>query len=317
MRLVTNAGVCDEVGENIYAANDMTRLITTPGISGGEKHQYVKLARAFIRILNVADSSNLSFDLIFPIGARLVEYMHETGVHQFPKDHTQKSPLQYACGMTLWQLFDKYPGRRKCFDDYMAVRRAGLATWYETFPMAERLCGGAKKDADAVLLVDVGGNWGHELAAFHQAHPDVPGRLVLQDLPGMIDKVKKENPPKDVECLAYDLFTSQPIKGARAYYFRSICHDWPDEDCEKFLTNTARVMEKGYSRLLIDEYVLPDTGAPMRGAAMDLLMMMLCSGIERTRHQWESLLNKCGLEIIKIWGARADYEQVIEAQLKT
>lgn len=75
-------------------------------------------------------------------------------------------------------------------------------------------------------------------------------------------------------------------------------------------------MEPGYSRLLIDEYVLPDTGAPIRGSSMDFLMMMFCSGMERTRHQWEVLLDSCGLEIVKIWGTRSDYEQVIEARLK-
>lgn len=41
MRLVTYAGVCDEVGENTYAATETTRLINTPGLSGAEKHQSV------------------------------------------------------------------------------------------------------------------------------------------------------------------------------------------------------------------------------------------------------------------------------------
>ncbi len=41
MRLVTWAGVCDEAAESEYAANDMTHLINTPAMSGGEKHQYV------------------------------------------------------------------------------------------------------------------------------------------------------------------------------------------------------------------------------------------------------------------------------------
>ena len=95
----------------------------------------------------------------------------------------------------------------------MATRRVGLATWFETFPMARLLCPDAKKDADAVLLVDVGGNWGHEVAAFHKAHPNVPGRLILQDLPSMMEKVEMEAPPEGVECMAYDFFTPQPVKG--------------------------------------------------------------------------------------------------------
>ncbi len=104
--------------------------------------------------------------------------------------------------------------------------------------------------------------------------------------------------------------------GARAYFFRNICHDWSDAHCQKFLSNTAKSMEEGYSRILIDDYLLPNTGASMRGASMDFLMMMFCSGIERTRSQWEKLLDSCGLEIVKVWGTRSDYEQVIEVQLK-
>ena len=75
-------------------------------------------------------------------------------------------------------------------------------------------------------------------------------------------------------------------------------------------------MAAGYSRLLIDDYVLPDTNAPIRGSSMDFLMMCFLSGMERTKRQWVNLLDACGLEIVKVWGAHSDYEQVIEAQLK-
>ncbi|KAL8999601.1 MAG: hypothetical protein Q9169_001561 [Polycauliona sp. 2 TL-2023] len=296
MRLVTYVGVADEVGENTYMANEMTRLINQPGLSGGEKHH---------------------FDLFFPIGACLVEYMRKTGVHQFPKDDTELSPFRYAHnGMHFFEYFDKTPEQRKYLDDYMAIRRVGLTTWFETFPMLQALCPATKTDHDSVLLVDVGGSWGHELVAFNQAHPHVHGRLILQDLPKVIEKVQREAPTPNVECMVYDFFTVQPIKGARAYYFRNICHDWQDSMCQTILTNTAKSMEKGYSRILIDEYVLPDQRAPVRGSSMDFLMMMFCSGMERTHRQWESLLDRCGLEIVQIWSTRSDYEQIIEAKLK-
>ena len=58
-------------------------------------------------------------------------------------------------------------------------------------------------------------------------------------------------------------------------------------------------MEKGHSRILIDEFVLSNTGASIRGSAMDFLMMMYTSGMERTVRQWETLLESSGLEIIK------------------
>lgn len=75
-------------------------------------------------------------------------------------------------------------------------------------------------------------------------------------------------------------------------------------------------MEKGYSRILIDDYVLPNTDASFRGAAMDFWMMMIASGMERTLSQWEKLLEASGLEIVKVWGIHSGHEQVIECQLK-
>ena len=82
------------------------------------------------------------------------------------------------------------------------------------------------------------------------------------------------------------------------------------------MTNTAKSMEEGYSRVLIDDYVLPNKGASLRGPAMDFLMMMYASGIERTMRQWERLLEASGLEIVKVWGVESGHEQVIECQLK-
>lgn len=214
MRLVTYVGVANEVGENTYTANEMTRLINQPGLSGGEKHQYVLLLLCTLHSVKIVLIRCTSFDLFFPIGARLVEYMHKTGVHQFPTNDTELSPFRYAHnGMHFFEYFDKTPEQRKYLDDYMAVRRVGLATWFETFPMAQTLCPGTKMDKDSVLLVDVGGSWGHELAAFAQTYPDVHGRLILQDLPKVIEKVKREAPPASVECVAYDFFTAQPIQG--------------------------------------------------------------------------------------------------------
>ncbi|KAI4194076.1 MAG: hypothetical protein LQ350_007985 [Teloschistes chrysophthalmus] len=294
MRLVTWTGICDEAAERQYRAIEETRLIVTPGHAGGAKHH---------------------FDLFFPIGANLVEYMKSTGFHQFPKKPQQQSPWEAIFKMGFFEFFAANQDQRRYFDDYMAIRRKGLSSWHEVFPMNSELVPGFNQsDPQAVLLVDVGGNWGHELQSFHEAHPDAPGRLIVQDLPVMTEKFGGKA-PAGIEVQTYDFFTPQPVKGARAYYFRNICHDWPDEDCHKFLSNTAKAMTKGYSRLLIDEYVLPNTGAPIRGSSMDFLMMCFCSGIERTRRQWEDLLGSCGLEIVKVWGSRTDYEQVIEARL--
>ena len=68
------------------------------------------------------------------------------------------------------------------------------------------------------------------------------------------------------------------------------------------------------SSLLIDEFVLPDVGAPLPGASEDILMLMLLSGMERSESQWSTLLESIGLKIVKIWRTDGVSEAVIEAK---
>ena len=76
-------------------------------------------------------------------------------------------------------------------------------------------------------------------------------------------------------------------------------------------------MEKGYSRLLLFEFVVPNSNAPFRPSSTDFIMMTHLGGIERTERHWESLIDSCGLKIVKIWaGLRSDSESIIEAELK-
>lgn len=68
------------------------------------------------------------------------------------------------------------------------------------------------------------------------------------------------------------------------------------------------------SSLLIDDWVLPDVGAPLAGASEDMLMLLFLSGMERSESQWKAVLNSAGLEIKKIWRADGISEAVIEAR---
>ena len=68
------------------------------------------------------------------------------------------------------------------------------------------------------------------------------------------------------------------------------------------------------SVLLIDDWVLPDVGAPLAGASEDILMMVFLSGMERSESQWRAVLDSAGLETKKIWRADGISEAVIEAR---
>ena len=64
----------------------------------------------------------------------------------------------------------------------------------------------------AVLPVDVGGGRGHDLEAFKEAFPHQEGRLIVQDLPDVVDDIRQ--PVPGVEAMKHNFFTPQPVKGS-------------------------------------------------------------------------------------------------------
>ena len=169
------------------------------------------------------------------------------------------------------------------------------------------LDGTRKNDADAALLIDIGGGECHDLEAFHTRFPDLPGKLVLQDLPPTIESIEDLDPA--IVRQGHDFLTPQPVKGkpsfsptflhlpfqltsnptslaARAYYFRAVLLNWSDEAVTTILKHVAAAMEKGYSKLLIFDWVLRSQGVPLYPSLLDINMMAVLSGMERTEEQW-------------------------------
>lgn len=93
-------------------------------------------------------------------------------------------------------------------------------------------------------------------------------------------------------------------------------HNWSDAKSTQILLRIVEAMDPEYSTLLIDDYVLPDTGAELRAAEMDILMWLHTAGLERTVSQWESLFRTVGLELVKIWHSVRGNESVLETRVQ-
>ncbi|KFZ04842.1 hypothetical protein V501_08932 [Pseudogymnoascus sp. VKM F-4519 (FW-2642)] len=113
------------------------------------------------------------------------------------------------------------------FDSFMSAYRAGKANWYDPgfYPVSERMISGFDGSSSDVLLVDVGGGRGHDVAAFAAQHVSRMGRIILQDREPVIADVLASGKERLFEAQVHDFFTPQPIKGARAYSLHSILHD--------------------------------------------------------------------------------------------
>lgn len=140
--------------------------------------------------------------------------MRGPGIHQFADKTDDVTLFEYAHGTkSIFGLLEKNPEQKQAFDDYMKSRRlVDAPQWFDIYPAATKLAN-ARKDANAILLVDIAGGPGQEVERFRQRNPTLPGRCVLQDLPLTIQRIEELH--DGVEAMEYDFFTPQPLKGRK------------------------------------------------------------------------------------------------------
>lgn len=97
-----------------------------------------------------------------------------------------------------------------------------------------------------------------------------------------------------------------------------ILHSWTDAKCRLILQSLMSAMKAGYSKILLNEPILPKKNCGSWFAAPDINMMSFFAGGERTRKQWGDLLQSVDFEVVKIWSSPYDGEEdsIFEAMLK-
>jgi hypothetical protein len=161
-------------------------------------------------------------------------------------------------------------------------------------------------------LVDVGGGRGQFLRTILQLHPEMKGTIF--DLPSTIEQARQcsHGDPcgGTVAAIGGDFFHSVP-EGADAYVLCGVIHDWDDDPAVQILRNCRLAMnQKG--RLLLVEVVVPDDDAHCFSKLLDLNMMVMTGGRERTRAEFAALLNTAGYSLSRIIPTLAP-QSVLEA----
>ena len=110
--------------------------------------------------------------------------------------------------------------------------------------------------------------------------------------------------------------SSQLFLGARVYFLHFVLHDWPDALAVQILAHIVAAMTPGYSKLILGEFILPNTDAPLLASEFDWQMMVLRSGMERSERQWRELIKRVGLEIVGFWQGKEGSEGIIEVVKK-
>jgi hypothetical protein len=161
-------------------------------------------------------------------------------------------------------------------------------------------------------IVDVGGGQGGFLKKILEFHPEMAGTVF--DLPSTIETTQEymNGATCGGRCtsLGGDFFKDVPA-GANAYILCGVIHDWDDDHSLQILKNCHRAMA-GNGRVLLVETVVPDTDANCFSKLLDLNMLVMTGGRERTKAEFCTLFDASGYKLTKIIPTIAP-QSVIEA----
>ncbi|USW50672.1 Putative O-methyltransferase domain, S-adenosyl-L-methionine-dependent methyltransferase [Septoria linicola] len=285
----------DSQNEPLYAPSSVTYTFTTPMGEASARFITEFFAPAWFK---------------FP--AKLKAEGHKS---QTSGTDTIFNELYNAPGKHIWEILGSTP---HVADGgyFMSHFNSAHKAWTDVYPVNERLIEGADQSSDAVFMIDIGGYTGSQATALHEQYPQAPGKFLVLDLAATL-------PPADcfapgVGPLPHDFFAPYPAEacGARCYYMRYISHDWSQEALIQILTNIKNAMKPGYSKLIINDWIVPEKDPHPFMCSQDLVMMHLGGGEERTETRHREAINTAGLRVTGIFrpGDRIS-ESVIECEV--
>ena len=215
---------------------------------------------------------------------------------------TGQPALKHALGMKLFDYLSQDLESRRVFDEAMT----GLSIQVSQAVVSAYDFSGIDR------IVDVGGGQGTLIAAILAAYDQM--KAVLFDLPPAIENAREQVQAAGLasrcEVAGGNFFEEVPA-GAGCYILASVIHDWDDEHSLRILKNCRAAMDHG-SRLLLVECVIPDSSGPLFSKLLDLQMLVVTGGRERTETQFKELLSAADFRVTRIIQTAAP-ECVIEA----
>lgn len=204
---------------------------------------------------------------------------------------TGQSGYQAAFGGSYWDGLRNDPEASKVFDGAMlAVTSLDVPVIASGFDFSRH-----------ATVCDVAGGVGTLLAGILERYPKLTGAVF--DAPAVEgrarDFMRQRGLETRAQVIAGDFFEAVPV-GFDVYLLRNILHDWDDQGAARILAVVRRAMKPG-AVLLISEMVLVEGASdPFVGKMLDLNMMALLGGKERSPAQFGRLLGEGGFRLVKV-----------------
>ncbi|KAL2789194.1 S-adenosyl-L-methionine-dependent methyltransferase [Aspergillus keveii] len=285
LRYLSSMGIIKETAKDTFTPNNITQALAMPAIQSGVYHNFDNIAPAIIALPD------------FLIKHKYQDITSPTN-----------TPMQVAFNTPdpafIW--VQTRPEAHAHFNRFMEVHHQSKPRWFELYPIADKA---QDLDPEQVFFVDIGGGIGHHTVEMKQRNPQITNRMIVQEMGIVLPTVIKH---EGIEAMEHDFLQVQPVKGARCYFLSNIMHDYPDSKAVLILQNIAAAMGPD-SVILVNDMVLPNSGAHWHVTQIDITMMTMLAALERTHQQWVELMEKAGLRIQKIYSpAAGGSESVIE-----
>jgi hypothetical protein len=261
LRALASVGIFSEEPPRRFALTPLAELLRS-GVAGSQRSLVLMMG-----------------DEHFHVWGNLVDAI-QTGDNAFEKVY----------GLPIFEFLAQNPEKGRTFDEAMTGIHG---------PETDAVL--AAYDFSQIgLLADVGGGNGSTLAGILRRHPAMQG--ILFDLPHVVARAKAplEAAGLSSRCRTAggSFFESVP-SGADAYLLRHIIHDWDDEKSLAILRNCRAAIPPG-GRLLVVESVIPPGNEHFVGKFLDLTMMLIPGGKERTAEEYRQLYEQAGFRLERI-----------------
>ncbi|EPH43769.1 methyltransferase [Streptomyces aurantiacus] len=213
---------------------------------------------------------------------------------------TGRPGFEIAYGTPVFAYLADHPEAQQSFDKGMSAFSGPV----------DDIVAAAYPFPDSGTVVDVAGGRGGLLRAVLRRHPGLTGVLFDQEqtVAGHLLDDKELADRRRVE--SGDFFQAVP-EGGDLYILKNILHDWDDEQSLRILANVRAVIPSS-GRLLVVDTVMPEGNDPDLSKVVDIIMLSVVTGLERTEDEFSSLFQRAGFTLTRIIETGA-FPAVIEA----
>jgi len=218
------------------------------------------------------------------------EWSDKAWGHFMDSVKTGNTAFEKAYGMEISDWLARTPQAARIFNEANAIKAAG----------SHNVIVDVYDFSGIRTLTDVGGGTGALITEILNSNLLMKG--FVADISSVIQEAKKtfqahgiEDRCQAIEC---DFFKKIPF-GSDIFLMSNILHDWPDEQCRKILTNCRRAMKKD-SKLLVVEMIIPLGNKPSIAKLLDLEMLVMTGGRERTKAEFKNLFELSGFKLSRI-----------------